>query len=385
MYFRLIILLAIFLPDSALFAQPALNQAFEIDSSRIHQGLTYFHFQSDTSQALPLSIHVLRVDLNHIYLASALAMDQVTGQETTSSMVIRKGALAGINGGFSFSNDPWNLYHGDPRDLLMIDGKLLSEPFSKRASFGYLSKNDSSQVPFVDQLSLNSSLVINGKDTLSLQGINRKRDGNEMVLYTPEWGQSTLTAPGGCEWTLRKGKGWGQVNRQGSSPIPEDGFVLSASGTYAELLDSLSHKAHSVHFHDQWRSLLYPDRSPSIQHTSYHTAGPILLLEGRMLSHHEAEDIRESFASTPHPRTAIGISQDRQQLWLVVADGRQPELSVGMTLPALSQFLLGLGAHEGYNLDGGGSSTMVIADKIVNSPSDPKERRRCDALLLFAK
>jgi len=75
------------------------------------------------------------------------------------------------------------------------------------------------------------------------------------------------------------------------------------------------------------------------------------------------------------PRTAIGYNRNGRELILVVVDGRQPFYSEGMTLAELAHLMSDLGAHYAMNLDGGGSSTMVIKGKtgepvILNSPID---------------
>ncbi len=75
------------------------------------------------------------------------------------------------------------------------------------------------------------------------------------------------------------------------------------------------------------------------------------------------------------PRTAIGKDKSGRHLILVVVDGRQPFYSMGATFTELAGLLIEYGAYEGMNLDGGGSSTMVIEggiDKpiILNSPID---------------
>jgi exopolysaccharide biosynthesis protein len=93
-----------------------------------------------------------------------------------------------------------------------------------------------------------------------------------------------------------------------------------------------------------------------------------------------------AFATTRHPRTAVGIDATGTWLTLVVVDGRQPELSVGMTLDELADEMLKLGCTDAINLDGGGSSTLVYRDEIsqelrvLNSPSDTKERSVADVL-----
>lgn len=75
-------------------------------------------------------------------------------------------------------------------------------------------------------------------------------------------------------------------------------------------------------------------------------------------------------AATRHPRTAVAYESERGRLWLVVVDGRQAPFSVGMTLPELTALLEALGADEALNLDGGGSSVMVVRGRVRNRPSD---------------
>lgn len=78
------------------------------------------------------------------------------------------------------------------------------------------------------------------------------------------------------------------------------------------------------------------------------------------------------------PRTAVAINQ-KGLLLLVTVDGRQPGFSEGMTLHQLGAFLIAHGAVIALNLDGGGSTTMAIANPrahVVNFPSDPKPNGR---------
>lgn len=74
-----------------------------------------------------------------------------------------------------------------------------------------------------------------------------------------------------------------------------------------------------------------------------------------------------------HPRTAAGLCADGRYLYLLVIDGRQPGYSEGATTAETAEWLSRLGAHEGLNLDGGGSSVLVISDehggpKVLNRP-----------------
>jgi hypothetical protein len=88
------------------------------------------------------------------------------------------------------------------------------------------------------------------------------------------------------------------------------------------------------------------------------------------------------FASGRHPRTAVGIAEDGRRLLLVVVDGRQRPYSDGMTLRELAKVMLALGAPDALNLDGGGSTAMVLADpdaagtlRLASKPSDPTGER----------
>uniref|UniRef100_A0A7C4LKW1 Phosphodiester glycosidase family protein n=1 Tax=Schlesneria paludicola TaxID=360056 RepID=A0A7C4LKW1_9PLAN len=73
-----------------------------------------------------------------------------------------------------------------------------------------------------------------------------------------------------------------------------------------------------------------------------------------------------------HPRTAAGVSQDGHTLYLLVIDGRQPLYSLGATTREVGEWLAALGAHDGINLDGGGTTTLAIEHpggvRVVNRP-----------------
>ncbi|MDD3336866.1 MAG: phosphodiester glycosidase family protein [Eubacteriales bacterium] len=92
--------------------------------------------------------------------------------------------------------------------------------------------------------------------------------------------------------------------------------------------------------------------------------GPALV-EGGEISVAEGDEVGQ--AMTSNPRTAIAIAEPLHYFF-VVADGRTAE-SNGLSLYQLAAFLQDLGAQTAYNLDGGGSSTMVFMDEVVNYPT----------------
>ncbi len=81
-----------------------------------------------------------------------------------------------------------------------------------------------------------------------------------------------------------------------------------------------------------------------------------------------------------HPRTFYGLSKDKKILYIGVVDGRQPELSLGMTCHEGGQLMKYLGAYNAVNMDGGGSTTLVTCkggkNKLINAPSDAKNAKK---------
>ncbi len=94
------------------------------------------------------------------------------------------------------------------------------------------------------------------------------------------------------------------------------------------------------------------------------TFGPALVKDGQVTVSSSDEVGR---AMTSNPRTAIGQISEGHYL-LVVSDGRTKE-STGLSLRQLAELLQSLGAQIAYNLDGGGSSTMVFQGRVVNNPT----------------
>jgi hypothetical protein len=219
----------------------------------------------------------------------------------------------------------------------------------------------------------------------AINGLNRPRADNELIVFTPEFHRTTLTDPSGLEIVVRRGRVVDWRDLKGSSAIPADGFVISTSGTAREwalknlrrgtpvqLLLNLSPV--ETELTDLWK-----------QTTNVIGGGPQLIKNGRVEITNTAEKILPSFVSDGHPRTAIAKLKSGQVL-LVTVDGRQPGESIGMSLTMLADLLLEFGAVEAINLDGGGSTTMVIRNRLVNKPSDASgERPVSDAILLFPR
>lgn len=92
--------------------------------------------------------------------------------------------------------------------------------------------------------------------------------------------------------------------------------------------------------------------------------GPALVKDGE-ITVSAGQEVGKAMAS--NPRTAIGRIEEGHYL-MVVSDGRTKE-SEGLSLLELAQFLETLGVQTAYNLDGGGSSTMIFQGNLINNPT----------------
>ena len=112
--------------------------------------------------------------------------------------------------------------------------------------------------------------------------------------------------------------------------------------------------------------------------------GPVLLEDGS-ISVTENEEVGMAMAS--NPRTAIGYLGKNHYVF-VVSDGRTSE-SAGLSLYELASFMKSLGVVDAYNLDGGGSSTMVFKGEVINTPTtnghSTQERAVSDILYIGGK
>jgi len=287
-------------------------------------------------------------------------------RQRVSEIARRTGALAAINGGF-FSTS------GDPLGCLLIAGEWVSEPDVQRSCAGITADG----AVIFDRLHADFT-VITGEAAARVDGLNRERRADELVLYRPVYDASTRTNAFGAEAVVSNGVVVSVVDQRGNSPIPRDGFVLSGHGRARQWI--LRALAPGVPVLIQ--TVLVPRSADPRWQQVVHAVGggPRLLSGGEWVP---PEDFPATITDRRHPRTAIGVSADGRVV-LVVVDGRQPTHSLGMTLPELAIALRRLGAVEAMNLDGGGSSTIVVGDRVVNQPSDETgERPVADALVVL--
>ncbi len=344
-------------------------------------------------RSTPLSIDILEVDLTDPYLAIESCKGHeilrrwdlsLGSRETTSSMVRRnhgenRRVAGAINGDF-FNTAK---YAGEPVGFQVSRGVPLNLPIGwSTVAFTPDHK------PLLERFSFDGRVLHRGS-IARIDRINASRENDLLVLYNSFFADSTRTNAGGAEALLTPVTPWMMNDTVdcivdkvelniGNLPIPDNKVVLSGHGMTIPFIAAMQPG-------DTVRLVLRlpqtPARvkeiiggSPRIVHNGVNTA----------LEDNQAEGRPSSFATNLHPRTAVGFSEDSTKLIMVVVDGRQPELSAGINLIDLADLLLNLGCHNAINLDGGGSSTMVIRDKVVNSPSDGWERSVANALLFIS-
>lgn len=323
------------------------------------------------------TINVLILDPSKTKLSLGRALDRGVGTETPSSIAARRGALAATNGGY-FRTE--GAYRGEPAGILALAGKVLSEPARKRPGLAVANTAGKTRLAVVD-VDFGAEVVPAKGARRRVDGVNRPRLDDELILYTPEFNGSTLTGPTGAEAVVAGGRIRSVRDGRGDAAIPSGGWVASGHGaSRAWVLKNMKEGARV-----ELKSRVRLRPSPPFTPEFVIGGGPRLVRGGRPAAGSDPGIYPEGFAAARHPRTAVGVRADGRIL-LVTVDGRQPERSIGMTVAELASLLIELGAVEAVNMDGGGSTAMVIRGRVVNSPSDlTGERAVGDALLIFLR
>jgi hypothetical protein len=332
--------------------------------------------------APPLQVHVARISPGAaVSLQAVLSNDQVAGPEPqlerTSSMCARVHCVLGINADFGVDQ---------PLGALVTDGRFLRSPSSTHHQLSVTSDGAVED----DTLDWSGQLLATDLQAVGLDGVNVPRPPGKIVLYTPTFGPTTQTEGPGTDLVVRVVQPSGEfrlgqtalvelvslAEGAGNSPIPPGGAILSGEGAGAEALRRMWQRVATGAVGKQAFLRLDSD-APVVESVG---GSPILIKDGRRWFTDPGDD----FTDGRHPRTLVGWTPGGDVL-LVTVDGRQPELSVGMTLFEATDFLLSLGVTEAINLDGGGSTTFVTAGgTVVNHPSDAKVRRGGQELVRHA-
>jgi exopolysaccharide biosynthesis protein len=333
----------------------------------------------------PITVSLLRLDPTRVRLASALSNDQVLDAEPVEAIAARHGAIAAINGGF-FNRD-----NGEPTGLLKVGGELVSDASRLKGAVLITDLATGQMELEFDQLSAKVLMRFTARGReweVPIDGVDTTRERGRLMLYTPAYHEDTDTAPTGTEWILN-GDPLRVVDVRpgsGQTPIPRRGAALSFGGLdLPEPLAALTFNS-TVTFETRWtsRGELPIERLDQADHI-INGAG-LLRRRGVPVSDWSDEGLSaDGFINARHPRTLIGMD-GRGFVWLAAVDGRQADYSIGMTFADLQRLCDRLALTDALNLDGGGSTTMVVEGRVVNRPSDPTGPRPVsDAIVVTLK
>ncbi|MDR3592277.1 MAG: phosphodiester glycosidase family protein [Negativicutes bacterium] len=316
------------------------------------------------SQAFgPVQANILSIDLKQGFiLRPVLSNGAINGIESVAAMSFRSKAVAAVNGSYFAPS-------GEIIGLLKIDGQIVSTPTLPRSAVGIMP--DGRMI--IDQVAYQGSVTMADGKAIDIDGVNRERGPNELILYNGAYGPRTGTNGYGVEYLLREDGTILSIS-QGNTALGPGMTVLSAHGEAAKTLRGLK----------VGDFVVVNETLGPVWDTTLHAlgAGPMLVKDGSIYLTTKTEEFGSDVAGGRAPRTALGLTKEGNLL-LVVVDGRQAT-SAGLTLLELAMLMQELGAVDALNLDGGGSSEMVIANKVINKPSDGHERLVGDALAVIA-
>lgn len=303
-------------------------------------------------------VHALTADLSVPGLRlDYTAPGRVSAPGPLSSAVDRDGSVAAVNGDFFDIGDTGApLGVGVDRRRGLLHGSVRHEGWVNNTFL--LDQDNLAQIA---QTFLEARVVrLNGRPALPVTNLNAPeiRPGG-IGIYTSAWGPTSRTrvlpsAAARREVVVRRGRVRANRKAVSSGPIGDRAFHLVGIGEGARKLSRLE-------VGQRVRVEYALNREASVA-----VGGNVVLLrDGEVLAPNDVE---------MHPRTAIGIDRDTNQIIVIAVDGRQGH-SRGLTMKETGQLLKRMGAEDGLNLDGGGSSTMMARESgepvtVVNSPSD---------------
>lgn len=372
---RIVSCLALLAVVASGIAQTPWRRAWE---KLIRPGLTY-RMEWDTRT--PRLLHALRWSpgggvkaRSELADRSVYSADGTKGRQTVSSLVRLTGALAGINGDYF-------PYTGDPLGAMVRDGELLSRPYPKRPAFGWGDKDAKSAI-----LTWRAAIESPAVGTLKLWGLNEECPDDGVVLNTPAAGLALAKKPSVYALIKTEDAVWGPTtvvegtfqyffSDMDSLPVQKGTVILAARGESAKRLVKLKPgdpvKIEMTTTGMDWSSI-----------DNVMGGGPYLVRNGVISVDWQAAGFKSSFANNRHPRTAVGRTA-AGDVWWVTVDGRSG-ISPGATLGEMARIMKRLGCVEAINLDGGGSTTLSVAGRSMNRPSDGGERAVANAVLFFA-
>jgi exopolysaccharide biosynthesis protein len=349
----------------------------------------------------PLIIHSVRyrVSTTGYSIEAWSGKDSINGKETPSTMVNRYEAVGrqvkvAINGGFYGMS-----VAGIPTGVEVINGMMTCLGDVAQPSIGF----DNNNIPYIDNLVFNAKVKNKNGVESAITTVNGGRWEDYLVLYNSakgkrtganEWGAEVLCTPKARQWEILDNyidvscriELVEPMSGKGNMSIPKGKIVLSGNGaadTYLSNLQTGDDIAVTVDYTLQH----YPEVNSAVVRNVV-SGYNIVLKDNTVIEPDPTLYIPEDYAmlTANNPRTSAGFSADKGYVYFTVVEGRRTGVSAGVSTAELGQVMKYLGAANAINLDGGGSSCLMVDKTMKNYPMDGgSERAVCNGLAIIKK
>ncbi|MBR2179987.1 MAG: phosphodiester glycosidase family protein [Selenomonadaceae bacterium] len=302
-------------------------------------------------------------------LQPVLARDKIPGRATVKQMSNEYNAIAAINASYFALS-------GEILGNTKVNGVVAGTTYYTRSTMGI--NADGSTI--FGRTGYYGNVTMGGA-SLNISGVDCERGADALVIYNLHQGATTGTNDFGVEYIVTDGIVTDIRQGKGNSEIPINGYVVSVHGKAAELFQNTQIGDRAIFDESIIDVDGVGDFDQAIQVIG---AGPRLVKDGMIYVNVDEEEFPNDIRLGRAPRSAVGVTQYGDYIFAIV-DGRQAH-SKGCTLQEWAEILLNdFDAVNAINLDGGGSTELVVKGDIVNSPSDGKERPVGDALVMIKK
>lgn len=375
-----------------LFFISITRAQIKVDEQIISPGVVYKKIVNITDT---LSIDILTIDLStEDYIIKSVKAGNLLGSRQTTSDIAKVFTDSGYNVTAALNADFFEA-DGEVISNMIYEGqfvkavKFTDSPFNDYVNSQFAITYDNK--PLIEQFVFSGSIIFPNGAVESINRINSKSDSNSISLYNLYQGNNTPSAPE--DWIVKEALliplttsvdtllfvVGNKFESGGNTQIPEKGFVISANNKYAHYLERNLSTGDTVKL-----LLRLNPHYPSIR--SLTGGWPLLVQDGENLikSNPGVEGVIPRFSENRHPRTGVGFSKDSTTVYFITVDGRQ-EHSKGMSLSEFAELMICEGVYHGLNLDGGGSTAIVIGNRVVNTPSDATGERAVGNCLVVIK
>ena len=297
--------------------------------------------------------------------------DGVSKLSSTMAMTAAKNAIAGINADFFAGNNGKGHSIGVSIDNGKVVSSIAEENTNKNKPTYATFFIDKENEVFLNYFTGNISLFLGKNEEEIIVNCFNKYSSyiDTPAIYTKDFGEYSIGSSDTLivtEVVVEDNEVTEIRDNEPACEIPENGFVITATGDGAQLLKDKLKIGSEVSYRFNY--------TPDLEKIKFAISGGAILIENG--------EIPETFShnvSGRNPRTCIGIDKSQKKIYLVTIDGRIKS-SIGMTLLEMAEFLKSIDIYSAVNLDGGGSTTMV-AKRLgsselteINTPSGGKER-----------